>query len=377
MTPVLHLLDDDLGWQQRTALTGLLDRAPTGGAAITIATLSPRVIPRIGKVVGGRRHAVKILGRCHRFPMLSAPAIARARTGLGDPIVHAWGISAAWAARAAGATRLVLSLFDPTSASTGVKRIRALAAMPGFVVACSCDIVRRRLLEGGVAARSAVVVRPGIDFAAINRFRKAPLRAELGIAPGDRLIVLPEPVSRNAGQIDSYWAVQVLRVIDGGYICAVPGASASRDRIHRLDRELLGDRAMISVPETVPFEQLVSVADALVLAGSGDASTTCVAWAMAAETLVIGPATYSVAELIASGLNGLLYKPDRARGAAPEIMKLLRNTSKHAKLKEVARGHAFEVFGAQRNAEQHAQLYENLTRGIEPGTNIADSAASA
>jgi len=375
--PVLHLLDGDVGWQERTALTGLLDRASTDGTAPAIASIAPHALKRIGKTLGKHPRPIRILGRCDRFPLLSAPAVLRSRVAMGEPVVHAWGIRAALAARAAGATRLVLSLFDPTVAWAHAKRIRTLAEMRGFVVACSCEVVLRRLIEGGVSPKSAVVVRPGVDFAAINRYRKGPLRSELGVSNGDRLIVLPHPVSRSAGQIDAYWAVQVLRVIDGAYLCAVPERSGQRDRIHRLDRELLGDRALVSVPESVPFEQLVSVADVLVLAGHGDTPTTCIAWAMAAETLVIGPATYSIAELIGSGLNGLLYKPVRGVSAAPAIMKCLRNEGDHAKLREVARGHAFEVFGAQRNAEQYARLYDNLLRGVAPGSDIVDSAVSA
>ncbi|MFQ5462718.1 MAG: hypothetical protein ACE5E5_08840 [Phycisphaerae bacterium] len=377
MPPVLHLLDGDVGWQERTALAGLLDRASSDDAAPAIATIAPRALKRIGQTLGKHPREIEILGRCDRLPLLSAPAVARGRVAMGDPVVHAWGIRAALAARAAGATRVVLSLFDPTLARSHAKRIRALAETPGFVAACSCEVVLRRLVEGGVPPRSAVVVRPSVDFAAINRYRKGTLRSELGVSHGDRLIVLPHPVSRSAGQIDAYWAVQVLRVIDGAYLCAVPGWSRQRDRIHRLDRELLGDRALVSVPESVPFEQLVSVADVLLLAGHGDTPTTCIAWAMAAETLVVGPATYSVAELIGSGLNGLLYKPVRAVSAAPAIMKCLRNEAAHAKLTEVARGHAFEVFAAQRNAEQYARLYDNLVRGVDPGSHIVDSAVSA
>ena len=99
------------------------------------------------------------------------------------------------------------------------------------------------------------------------------------------------------------------------------------------------------------------------------------AWAMAADTLVIGTATYAVAELIANRVNGLLFKQTPGRRMVPDIAPLLRgDRSSHVKLKEAARGQAYEVFGLRRCVEQTMQLYENLLAGENAEHNINDPA---
>jgi glycosyltransferase involved in cell wall biosynthesis len=127
----------------------------------------------------------------------------------------------------------------------------------------------------------------------------------------------------------------------------------------------------------MPFEELVAIADALVVAAPGDTSTTAISWAMAAGTAVIGSAVHAVAELIANKLNGLLFKIEKGETVAMPVARLLQNRDGQRKVKETARGQAYEVFGLRRFAEQHDRLYENLLTGRAPGEGITDPALVA
>ena len=95
---------------------------------------------------------------------------------------------------------------------------------------------------------------------------------------------------------------------------------------------------------------------------------------MAAETIVIGTATYAVAELIASKVNGVLFKQEPQRRMVSDVAPLLRHRDGHAKLRETARGQAYEVFGVRRFVEQTMQLYDNVCAGAPADTRITDPA---
>jgi hypothetical protein len=125
----------------------------------------------------------------------------------------------------------------------------------------------------------------------------------------------------------------------------------------------------------VPFEDLCVAADALVLADVGDCSATAVAWAMAAGTPIIAPATYATTELLAHTLNAMLYKPGLTwRRTAVDICRLMLRLDETGKRTEVARGQAYEVFSLQRMVQQMRQVYVNLQAGSPPSREIRDPA---
>ena len=124
----------------------------------------------------------------------------------------------------------------------------------------------------------------------------------------------------------------------------------------------------------VRYEELISVADSLVITPYEDASTTPIAWAMAASVPVIGTAVYAVAELIGHKHNGYLVLPERTQVMSTRIAAALNHAEGMTKEREVARGQAYEVFSVRRFADQHIQLYENLAAGRAPGHEIADTA---
>ena len=165
----------------------------------------------------------------------------------------------------------------------------------------------------------------------------------------------------------------MINCLDGGMRVIVPGKSPERGRICRFAVDVPGPPAMLDLQEPVPFEELVSVCDALVVAPRSDISTTSIAWAMAAETAVIGSAVQAVTELVASKVNGLLFKQVPGKSMATSIAQLLEDRESQAKAKNIARRQAYELFSVRRCIDQHARLYENLLSGATPGEGIVDS----
>jgi len=229
-------------------------------------------------------------------------------------------------------------------------------------------------VEGGVPPQACVVLRPAVDFAAITTARRGPLRDELSISRQDFMVVVPEPLTRAGGQIEAVWALIVAGINDPFLKVVLPGGSRERERIRRLAALGLERKTVICPAVSPAFEELVSAADALLVAARGDTSVTSAAWAMAAETVVIGCAGHSLAELITHKHNGLLFKRDGKGETITKIAVLLADRQGHVSYTEAARGQAYSVFGLRRFVDQHVQLYGNLLTGRPAAEGIVDSA---
>jgi glycosyltransferase involved in cell wall biosynthesis len=241
-------------------------------------------------------------------------------------------------------------------------------------VGCSSELVRRRLIENGVQPDHCAVIRPGVDFQRLNQLRRQPLRETLGISREHKVIIVPPLPSGEGGAFEAFWAGALLNHLDGNMRVLIPGNSRESRRIARFAAALPTKNALVR--SDLPFEELLVHAEVLVAGGHEDASTTAIAWAMAAGVPVIAAATRANAELIAHKVGGLLYKPSREGSDAPSIVRLLKDEPGQLKAKEVASGQAYEVFGLRRYVEQHAKLYDNLLQGKPAPDGIEDPARS-
>ena len=373
MSTVCHVFDETADWQQRVGVSQLLDRLPRDKFCLPLASIDAPA----ARELSGLPRPIEIVPRIAGVNLFAAPLVGRLLDRRRADLIHAWGSSAAAAARSASLRPLVVELFDPKIAVRGAKVLRTIARPEGFAVVCSTQWIRRRLIENGLPPECCVVIRPGIDFSAIQKFRKSSLRSELGIAEDDFVVLLPEPGSRGGSHLAAFWAGSLLNHLDGHYKVIVPGTTDEDDRIVRFASTLPTPPTLIAPGNTIPFEKLIAIADALVMPDTDDVSTTAVAWAMGAGAAVIAAAGYAVTELIVTRVNGLLYKHPEGKSPALRLIPLLRDRESQRKVKEAARGQAYEVFSLRRYVDQHIQVYENLLAGVSPSIGITDPAQVA
>ncbi len=369
MSTVCHVFDETADWQQRVAANQLLDRLPRDKYRLHFASVEA-VLPELS----GLPSRVEMVPRIASVNVFAAPLLGRFFERRGGDLIHAWGPSAAAATSSASQRPLVVELFDAEIAVSAAKLLRTIARPSGFAIVCSTQWIRRRLVENGVSPELCVVIRPGIDFGAIQKVRKSTLRRDLDIAADDYVILLPEPASAGGPTLAAVWAGSLLNRLDGHYKVIVPGSSAEVERIARFAATLPPPVTLIRPGKSISVENLVAIADALVVPETNHVPTTAIAWAMGAGAAVIAAAGYAVTELVVTRVNGLLYKHPEGKSPALRIVPLLRDRESQRKVKEAARGQAYEVFSLRRHVEQHAQLYENLLAGLSPSTGIVDSA---
>lgn len=370
MTHVCHLFDAAAGWEQRVALRSLLERLPADRFMYSVATIDPSAVDPLRPL----ERPIHIFQRPICLDAFTAPLLTRFVDRRRIDLVHTWGAHAAAAARAATEKPLVIELVDPTAAAREAKLLRTLSRPTEFAIICSCEIVRRRLIEGGVPPELCVVIRPGIDFGWINHCRRSSLRKQLGVVKSDTLVIVPEPVTRESGSFEAFWATALLNHFDGKMWCIVPGNSREQERIARYAATVPSRATIVCPGNSYPYEELLTISDVLIVNARGDVSTTAIAWAMAAGAAVIGSATFSVAELIAHKVNGLLFKQVKGKSEVGTLVRLLQDRDSLDKTRETARGQAYEVFGLRRFIEQHMRVYDNLLNDRAPGEGITDSA---
>ena len=369
---VLHLLDSTCGWEQRIAITQMLDRFDPKIIQGDVASIDFEHSNALMNEV-----AISSLPRRMLLPALAAPSIRSYCNRNSVDLIHAWGAPSATAARAGcdETFPLVVSVFDPGLESSSVRMLLTVQASGRTAVSCSAERVRRRLVEQGIEFDSCAVVRPGVDFKTIGRAQKSDLRKQLGIADDALVAITPPPPSHRGGHRAAVWAAAMRSNLGEDNRILVPGKSAELHDLRRLAMGSAVENTVIFTEDNHRFEELLPIADVLICASTDDISTTAVAWAMASNVTVISPATYAVAELIANDLNGILFKAeDRWTRLGRQICARLPATADAQKLREVARGQAYEVFSVRRSADQHRQLYENMLNQLPPGENIADPA---
>ncbi|MFH0983808.1 MAG: glycosyltransferase family 4 protein [Planctomycetota bacterium] len=368
---VLHVLDSTIHWDQRLALEQLLDRLPAERFAQHWMALGP---PR-GE--SARLAApIQVIPRRLDVGFLAAPRLRRFLEQRDIEIVHAWGVHAMNAALTASRARtsIVASLSDPALADVYAKRFRAGRRGTAVAVMCASEIVRRRVIERGVPGDLAVLVRPGVDFATLNRVRKSDLRTRLGLGPEAVVLLTDQPATRDGGQFCAFWATAVRSFLEPNVRLVVPGCTPEVARLRRLAEAVEEAELLVLPGDPYRYEELVAVADVLLLPRVAESSVTAVAWAMAAGVPVIASATRTIAELLAHDHNAFLIKPDVTRRLALRFAEALGRRHAWGNLTEVARGQAYEVFSLGRCIEQVREVYENLLAGRAPADGLKDPA---
>lgn len=390
MIRVCHVLSDDAGWAERIALGQLLAKGGRSGPEAMIAG-TPGVA-RWPAVIPGELERFSI---CPNTPFLDSASLSLRLRRRDVDGLHAWGVrSASIAAPAARhlSLPLLVHLHAPP-ARRAAKKLRNLTAESGASFLCASQIIRRRLIEGGIADERCVVIRPGVDFGAINEWRRSPGSAGLGADTDDFVVALG--AADPADRIGALVGVGIFRRISGRRVRAVlmPGAPDA-DRLLRFARMLPDPDLLIPSPGmggaalrarrdsggTTPDltrEQTVALSDAYLLVPRGDTSTIELAWAMAGRTAIVATAEYAIAELIAHKLNGMLIKRDADRSIAPAIARALSEGEAMGKNVETAHGQAFEVFSVRRFVDQVRAVYDNVGAGRPLGEGVVDSASAA
>lgn len=371
VTRVLHIADSTTSWDATYSLAALIERLPSDAHPQSLVATDRNSL----RALTARRLSPILIGRPLTLGALAAPRLERYADEIQPDLIHAWGPrAAATAAAAGGLYPIVVSISDPSVAQRDAKLLRTLCETEGTAICTPTERARRTAVESGCPFDQTVVIRPGIDFRGIGEDQRSDLRKRLDADPGDLLLLLPPLGAIDGAADDAVKACSLLTHAGTHATVVLPADHAAAKDAQRLAKELKLPGIVRIAPKGARTEALIASADAVLVAPTADAPSAAAAWAMAARTLVIGSATYAVAELIGSGMNGILFKRTAGQPCVVDIAKAMSDRDRHAKLIEAAHGQAFEVFGMRRFLDQHTKLYANMLTGSAPSDDITDAA---
>jgi glycosyltransferase involved in cell wall biosynthesis len=85
--------------------------------------------------------------------------------------------------------------------------------------------------------------------------------------------------------------------------------------------------------------------------------------AMAAAKPIIATSVSGTAQVLSSGVTGLLVPPGDSQMLSSAILQLLADPDRAREMGMTARQHVKVHFGAQKQAAEHLALYRSLLRG--------------
>jgi len=378
---VLHLLDRSINWQAKVTIEQLAARLDQNRYSQSVASIDAGTE---APAAGNGNGRVAIVPRRLGLAALAAPALSAYCKQHKIRVIHAWGVDAAAAAVATVTEltdldcRAAVTVFDPGLEPRGVRILRSITDSTDVAVVCSAQRVHRRLVEQGIPVDRCAMIRPAVDFARIAAARRANHRARLS-AGDDATVIMGWGVDQEGGDagglLPAAWSAMMRWYVADRIRIVLAGPDRQQHHAQRLMESSECPEVACAVDSLIEPIDLLTAVDALVFASREDASTTILAWAMAASVPIIASATYATTELLSHDVNAVLYKPDAVwTRRAVNICQLYDRLGSTAKTTEVARGHAYEILGLRRMASQYEHFYRNLLEGRPPGDQITDPA---
>ena len=343
---ILQLVDLDAGFQARRGAELLARDAGAAACAITTRTI----------------------GLDGDYPSLLR-AVTRLRRDIDEPptLTHTWGSRALTAAAMTQRGPILHSPEDVPSRRS-LRWLRSVMHYRDVQVIAPSATLRRACVERfGVPLERCHLIRPGVEFARVRRRRDVQLRAVLGFADSDRVLLLAGESTRGAGHRLAIWAAAILGVLDPKYRVLAWGRgddvpalvhlaqSQKQPKLLNLAERQLGRR--------VEFEDLLAAADVIVATPVGITPTLPVSIAMAAGLPIVGTVSYTIGELLEDRHTALLTPRGSPKALARRILDLEEDAALQWSISDMARTEAYEYFSLTRFVNQYRVVYGQIARG--------------
>ncbi len=317
MAQVTHLLDDDADEQARQILAALV-RGMHGGIESQTAKMG-------------------YAGDCRGVP--GAIALLR-RTR--PEVTVAWGLKPLAAAVLAGRGRI---LFSPArfAGPRALRWIRLMMNRAEVTMVCPSVTQQRLAISRGIDARRCVVIPPAVEIGAVPTQRDAGLRHELGFGESDFIVLAPGESTLLSGHEHAVWASLILHVIDPACKLLVWGKGPKAAGLSRLPGRLGLDFITLAerkLGRSIPFEQLLGVADVCLATPVGMAPMLPIIQAMAAGVPIVAVRNSLIDELVRDQQSALTVPRCSPRELVRRVLDLRGDSGLRAQIIEGAQTHA-------------------------------------
>jgi glycosyltransferase involved in cell wall biosynthesis len=241
--------------------------------------------------------------------------------------------------------------------------------------------MRRAYVTRGIPIERCHLIRPGVDFAQVKRRRDDALRARLGFAPDDYVMLAAGESVRAGAHALSVWAASILHVLDPRYRLLLwgrgPLARQAERFAQRTHQHGLMEVAERELKRRVRFEELLGATDAVLVTATAPAPTLPIAVCMAAALPIVAMVTPTVAELLEDRHTALMVGKPAPRVLAQRVLDLRHDPGLQWTISDMARTEAYEYFSLTRFLNQWRAVYRQIATGVkvevpqqEPGAGL-------
>jgi len=276
-------------------------------------------------------------------------------------VVHTCNADIAVVGASRGRAPVAVTISDPAQVDDALSVWQQTVLVNRNVnIICTSRTIQRKVVEAGVPTETTSMIRPGVDFSAIQQAGESVSRKQLGLPAKGKVFLTTSPPTRKGGQYSAVWAMAILHYIWPDACLLIPGLSKEQRRIMRLISNIYCPEIYLPTEYRYSPAELLAVSDMLLVPALSDINTGWLAWALAAGVPIVGSEVPSVAEMITDQHNGFLCKPSEPHTLAIRIRTAAESGELLKKCIQNARNQAYEMFPAERCIDEYFKVFENL-----------------
>jgi glycosyltransferase involved in cell wall biosynthesis len=290
-----------------------------------------------------------------------AAAFRRHRVVIAHSHEFSMAVYGAWASWYAGVPHVITMHGSRYYAARFRRRValRAAMALSGRTVAVSCSLSRQISADLRVPLERIPTIANGVRHVRVPR---TTLRDELGLAPGDRLLVSVGNLYPVKGH---RYLVDALARLSSRYPnlhVAIAGRGDSAEALTKqAHRHGVANRLhLIGLRSDIPA--ILMAADAFVLPSLSEGLPLALVEAMFAGCAIVATDVGDVGIVLAHGEAGVLVEPGNAPALAGALADLLDHPARAAELGARAACRALAEYDISHMVRQYSQIYSDLIR---------------
>lgn len=235
--------------------------------------------------------------------------------------------------------------------------LRVGVAMGGALVAVSTPLAKDLSRDLFIRRSRILTIPNGVRF---DRAEGSSLRGELGLAPGDRLVLAVGNLYPVKGHEYLVQALAALASRFPGLHVAIAGRGDQEGALRGHAQALgVGGRLhLLGLQSDIP--NLLAAADVFVLPSLSEGLPLALLEAMASACAIVATAVGEVPAVLDGGRAGLLVSPADPVALAAAVARLLGDQGESARLGAAAAARAETEYGHRRMLERYENLYAAL-----------------
>ena len=290
-------------------------------------------------------------------------------------IAHAWGPAELLVAAAAGFSNLV---FSPQKRihPKWWKWIELILRNRDVQVVCPTQFVRREFITHGVMPDRCRVIPPAVDPGRSNG-ADPEIRARLGLAKTDLVLLACGESFRDASHDSAVWAAAILSFLNPNYRLLIWGRGPMVESLKRFARAAATDGMLVTAESVIDgeidFEQIVPAADAALFCARSPSPILPLGVCLSAGLPVVASESAEAREFLQDDVNALVERSVNPRRLAQRARELQNNPSLCRRLAQAGRAVAANRLSVSRFLEDWRQVYSRIN-GFNAPSVVALSA---